>query len=142
MIDYKTLNNKGNKYIFVTIDNFSKYLWGLPLKNKTSQTVTNELSDDLTTSKLTPATLESDRGKNFIFLFVKTSEKNMRHYSRCTDKGPSIADRVIRTIGILLGRPVLEKRNAVWLSELPSVVKLYNNSNHHSIKMSPFQASE
>ena len=32
MIDYKTSNNKRFRYIFVIIDNFSKYLWAIPLK--------------------------------------------------------------------------------------------------------------
>ena len=34
MIDYKTSNKKGLRYIFVIIDNYSKYLWAIPLKNK------------------------------------------------------------------------------------------------------------
>ena len=38
MIDYKISNNKGYRYIFIVIDNFSKYLWAIPLKNKYSQT--------------------------------------------------------------------------------------------------------
>ena len=45
MIDYKTSNNKGYRYIFNIIDNFSKYLWAMPLKNKYSQTITNEFSN-------------------------------------------------------------------------------------------------
>ena len=40
--DYKTSNKKGFRYIFVTIDNFSRFLWAKPLKNKYSQTITNE----------------------------------------------------------------------------------------------------
>ena len=51
MIDYKTSNNKGFRYIFVTFDNYSKYLWGIPLRNKHSQTITQEFSNILTTSK-------------------------------------------------------------------------------------------
>ena len=42
MIDYKTSNNKGYRYILTVIDNFSKYLWAIPLKNKYSQTIRNE----------------------------------------------------------------------------------------------------
>ena len=30
--DYKTSNDKGFRYIFIIIDNFSKYLWAMPLK--------------------------------------------------------------------------------------------------------------
>ena len=39
--DYKISNNKGFRYIFIVIDNFSKYLWAIPLKNIYSQTITN-----------------------------------------------------------------------------------------------------
>ena len=39
-------------------------------------------------------------------------------------------------------KPVLLKRNADWLSELPSVNKKHNNTFHHSIKMTPIQASK
>ena len=42
MIDYKISNNKQFRYIFVIIDSFSKYLWAIPLKNKNSQTITDE----------------------------------------------------------------------------------------------------
>ena len=68
--------------------------------------------------------------------------KNIQHYSRYTDKDPSIAERVIRTIRNLLKKPVFEKGKADWLSELPSVIKQYNNTIHHSTKMTPNQASK
>ena len=37
---------------------------------------------------------------------------------------------------------MFEKGNADWLSELPSVIKQYNNTIHHSTKMTPNQASK
>ena len=144
MIDYIVSNNKRFRYIFVIIDNYSKYLWGIPLKNKYSQTITNEFSNILTISKRKPLKIESDRGSEFynsIFQnFLKA--KNIHHYSRFTDKGPSIAERVIRTVPSLLQKPVFEKRRADWLSELPSVNKQYNNTIHSSTKMTPNQASK
>ena len=142
--DYKTLNNKGFRYIFIIIDNFSNYLWAISLKNKYSQTITHEFSNILTTSKRKPLKIESDRGTEFynnIFQNLLKS-KNIQHYSRFTYKGPSIAERVIKTIRNLLKKPVFEKGNADWLSELPSVIKQYNNSIHHSIKMTPIQTSK
>ena len=33
MVDYKISNNKGFRYIFIKIDNFSKDSWAIPLKN-------------------------------------------------------------------------------------------------------------
>ena len=142
--DDKTSNKKGYRYIFIVIDNFSKYLWAIPLKNKFSQTITNEFSNILTISKRKPVKIESDRGSEFynsIFQnLLKT--KNIQHYSRFTDKGPSIAERVIRTVRNLLKKPVFLAGNADWLSELPSVIKQNNNTIHHSIKMTPNQASK
>ena len=144
MIDYKISNNKGFRYIFIIIDNFSKYLWALPLKNKYSQTITNEFSNILTKSKRKPLKIESDRGSEYYNSIFKNflKSKNIHHYSRFTDKGPSIAERVIRTVRSLLKKPVFEKGRADWLSELPSVIKQYNNTIHHSIKMTPIQASK
>ena len=126
------------------IDNFSKYLWVIPLKNKYAETITKEFSNILTPSKRKPLKLESDRGIEFynsIFQNLLKS-KIIHHYSRYTDKGPSIAERVIRTVRNLLKKPVFEKGKADWLSELPSVIKKYNNSIHSSTKMTPIQASK
>ena len=126
------------------IDNFSKYLWGIPLKNNFSQTITNEFSNILSKSKRKPLRIESDRGAEFynsIFQnFLKS--KNIQHYSRYTDKGPSIAERFIRTIRNLLKKPVFLAGEASWVNELPSVIKHYNNAIHHSTKMTPIQASK
>ena len=144
MIDYKISNNKGYRYIFIVIDNFKKYLWAIPLKNKSSQTITNEFSNILTTSKRKPNKLESDRGSEFYNSIFQNFLKNKKihHHSRYTDKGSSISERVIRTVRNFLKKPVFEKGNADWLSELPSVIKQYKNTIHHSIKMTPNQASK
>ena len=112
MIDYKISNNKGFRYIFIVIDNFSKYLWDIPLKNKYSKTITDEFSNIITTSKRKPLKLESDRGTEFynsIFQNLLKS-KNIHHYSRFTDKGPSIAERVIRTVRNLLKKTCFPSR--------------------------------
>ena len=69
--------------------------------------------------------------------------ENIHHYSRYTDKSPGIAERFIRPIRNLLKEPVIEKANAAWISELPSVIKKYNNSTiHSSTERTPPQASE
>ena len=42
----------------------------------------------------------------------------------------------------MLKKPIFLAGNADWLSEIPSIVKKYNNTIHHSIKMNPNQASK
>ena len=144
MIDYKISNNKGFRYIFIIIDNFLKYLWAIPLEKIYSKTITVEFSKILTTSTRKPLELESDRASewyNFIFQnFLKANK--IHHYSRFTDKSPSIAERVSRTIRTLLKKPVFLAGIADWLSELPSITKKDNNTNYNSIKMTPNQASK
>ena len=68
--------------------------------------------------------------------------KNIHYYSRFTDKGPSIAERVIRTVRNILKKPIFLAGEASWISELPSVIKKYNNTIHHSTKLTPIQASK
>ena len=144
MVDYKISNNKGFRYIFIIVDNFSKYLWAIPLKNKYSQTITNEFSNILTKSKRKPLKLESDRGTEFYNSIFQSflRNKNIQHYSRFTDKGPSIAERVIRTVRNLLKKPIFLAGEASWVNELSPIIEKYNNTIHHSIKMTPNQASK
>ena len=144
MIDYKISNNKGFRYIFIIIDNYSKNLWAIPLKNKYSQTITNEVSNILTTSNRKPLKIESDRVTEFYNSNFQNllKSKNINHYSRFTDKGPSIAERVIRTVRNLIKKPTFLAGAASWISELPSVIKQYNNTIHSSTKMTPNQASK
>ena len=114
MIDYKISDSKGFRYIFVKIDIFSKYVWAIPLKMKNSKTVTDAFSNILSTSKQSSLKIESDRGEEFynsIFHnFLKS--KTILQYSKFSDKGPSIAEKIIRTIRKLLKNPLFEKGNA------------------------------
>ena len=100
LIDYKISNNKGFRYIFVIINNFSKYLWAIPLKKIHTKTMTNDFSNILSTSKRKPLKIESDRGTEFYNIIFQNflKLKNIHHISRFFDKSPSIAARVIRTI--------------------------------------------
>ena len=117
---------------------------GSAFEKKYGEAVTKEFSNILSFSKRSPLKIESDRGKewyNSIFQnFLKI--ENIQQYSRFTDKGPSIAEGVIKTIRNLLKKPVFLAGNADWLTELPSVIKQYNITIHHSIKKTPFQASK
>ena len=65
MIDYRTSNNKRFGYIFIIIDNFSRYSWCGPLKFRKSQTITQVISNIPSTSIPIPNKIESDRGKEY-----------------------------------------------------------------------------
>ena len=114
------------------------------MKSKYSQTITNEFSNIVTTLKRSPHKIESDRGAEFYnSLFQKIlNTKNKQHYSRFTDRGPSIAERVIRTKRNLFKKLVFSAGNTNWISELPSVIKHFNKTIHSSTKRTPIQASK
>ena len=42
---------------------------------------------------------------------------------------------------IIIKKPVFEKGNANWISELPSVIKQYSNTIHSSTEVIPIQGS-
>ena len=144
MNDYGIKNNKGYRYILVVIDNFSKFGWTIPLKNNYAQSITDAFSQIIKTSRRKPNLLETDDGKEYVNKIFNEflNYNNIKRYSRYTDKGAVFAERFNKTIRNLLKKPVFEKGNADWLSELPSVIKQYNNTIHHSTKMTPNQASK
>ena len=88
--------------------------------------------------------MESDRGKEWYDSIFRSflKGKKIHHHSRYTDKGPSIAERLIRPITKLLKKPVFEKCNAIWLLEPTSVIKKSNNTIHSSTKKTPLEASK
>ena len=71
--DYGPENNRGYRYVLVVIDNFSKFGWTIPLKNKNVQTIKDSFEKILLSSKRKPNLIESDRGKEFYNNIFKTS---------------------------------------------------------------------
>ena len=141
--DYGPENNRGYRYVLVTIDNFSKYGWTIPIKNKNAQTIKDSFENILISSKRKPNLIESDRGKEFYNnIFQDFLNKNdIKLYSRNTSLGAVFAERFNRTIRDLLKKIVFENGDANWIDVLSTITKQYNNRIHSSTKLSPIQAS-
>ena len=141
--DYGPKNNKGYRYVLVIIDNFSKFGWTIPLKNKNAQTIKDSFENIIISSKRKPNLIESDRGKEFYNnIFQDFLNKNdIKHYSRNTYLGAVFAERFNKSIRDLLKRPVFEKGDGNWIDILPTITKQYNNRVYSSTKLTPIQAS-
>ena len=141
--DYGPKNNRGYRYVLVTIDNFSKFGWTIPLKNKNAQTIKDSFENILTSSKRKPNLVESDRGKAFYNNIFQEflNKNNIKLYSRNSSYGAVFAERFNRTIRDLLKKIVFEQGDAKWIDVLPTVTKQYNNKVHSSTKLTPIQAS-
>ena len=141
--DYGPENNRGYRYVLVVIDNFSKFGWTIPLKNKNAQTIKDSFENILINSKRSPNLIESDRGKEFHNnIFQDFLNKNdIKLYSRNSLYGAVFAERFNRTIRDLLKKPVFEKGDGNWIDVLQTITKQYNNKTHSSTKLTPTQAS-
>ena len=98
--DYGPENNRGYRYVLVTIDNFSKFGWTIPLKNKNAQTIKDSFENILINSKRKPNLIESDRGKKFYNNIFQgfLNKNNIKLYSRNSSYGAVFAERFNRTI--------------------------------------------
>ena len=65
---------------------------------------------------------------------------NINHYSRYSDKGPSIVERFNRTIRDMLKKPIFLNGDANWINIIPTIINEYNNKIHSSTKLTPIQA--
>ena len=141
--DYGPENNRGYRYVLVVIDNFSKFGWTIPLKNKNAQTIKDSFENILTSSKRKPNLIETDRGKDFYNNIFQDflNKNNINLYSRNSLYGAVFAERFNRTIRDLLKRPVFEKGDGNLIDVLPTITKQYNNRIHSSTKLTPIQAS-
>ena len=70
----------------VIIDNFSKFGWTIPLKNKNAQTIKDSFENISISSKRKPNLIETDRGKEFYNKVFQDflNKKNIKIYSRNT----------------------------------------------------------
>ena len=141
--DYGPENNRNYRYVLVIIDNFSKFGWTIPLKNKIAQTIKDSSENILINSKRKPNLIETDRGKEFYNnIFQDFLNKNdSKHYSKNSSYGAVFAERFNRTIRNLLKRPVFERGDGKWVDILPAITKQYNNTVHSSTKLTPKDAS-
>ena len=141
--DYGPENNRGYRYVLVTIDNFSKYGWTIPLKNKNAQTIKDSFENILIRSKRKPKLIESDRGKEFYNNIFQDflNKNNIKLYSRNSSFGSVFAERFNRTIRDLLKKIVFEHGDANGIDVLPTITRQYNNRIHSSTKLTPIQAS-
>ena len=122
----------------VIIDNFSKFGWTVPLKNKIAQTIKDSFENILLSSKSRPNLIETDRGKEFCNNIIQDflDKNNIKLYSRKSSYGAVFAESFNRTIGDLLNKTVFEKGDGRWTDILPTITKQYNNRIHTSTKLS------
>ena len=129
--------NRGVKYLLAVIDIFSKYGWLIPLKDKTGKSVASALKTIFKERK--PEKMWVDKGKEF---YNKDVKDLVELYSTENEEKSSVVERWIRTMKEKMWKYFTDKNTNVYLNQLSSLVKEYNNTRHSSIKMTPVNASK
>jgi hypothetical protein len=131
--------NQSSKYLLVTVDCFSKFLFVEPLPNKTSQEVVEGFKRIFSKSKRKPEKLWTDFGTEYFgkktVNFLKS--ENIEIYKVFTPLKASIAERYVRRIKTVIERHFTLTNSHRYIDVLPELVKGINSSYNRSIKMSP-----
>ena len=130
--------NDSFQYIFTCIDVFSKYAWGIPVKNKSAEEIVRAYRTVIQENK--PRLVQSDEGKEFLNKKFQAllSEHDIKFFtSKNRDIKCSIVERFNRTMKTKIWKHFSKTRSYRYIDVLPQIIKSYNNAYHRSIKMKP-----
>ena len=136
--------NDGYKYLFTTIDVFTKYAWVYPLKSKDCETTKKCFEDILSKCGDPPEKLQTDRGSEFVCAKFKNflKSKNIHHYLSYSDRKCPVVERFNLTIQQILYKILDRNESFRWIDYIDQAMKIYNNRKHTTIKLSPTDAEK
>ena len=135
--------NKGNKYLLMVIDVFSKYGWIVPLKDIKGWTITTAFQSIFKEGRK-PKYLWTDKGSELYNKHFKDllNKQNITLYSTENEEKSLVVERWNQKIKNQMWRRFTAQGNTMYLDILPEILKQYNNTKHSSIKMTPTEASK
>jgi len=142
LMSFPRVSARGNKYVLVITDAFTKYVELVPLPNKEALTVASAIFNRWICRFTVPRTILSDGGKEFVnSLTTELYQLLGIHRTTTSAIHPQTnaqCERFNRTCwGIL--RCLLEDPDSEdWEAVLPLVALVYNTSLHQATKNSPF----
>ena len=130
--------NNGYKNLLTVIDNFSKYAWAVPLKDKSGDAITAALKSIFIKGRV-PKNLHVDKGTEFYNKKCKALLKkyNVNLYSTFSEIKASIIERFNRTLKSKMWKMFSLRGSYKWNDIIGNLVSEYNNTKHRTIKMKP-----
>ena len=132
--------DKGNKYILIVGDYFSKWIEGFSIKDHTAQTVADIIVTEFICRYGVPCRIHTDQGREFESeLFSEMCSLLGIIKSRTTPYRPQsdgFIERYNRTLGQMLSMFVNENRSD-WDDHLPFLMMAYRSSIQESTKCTP-----
>ena len=142
LMDMKGLekDNDGFKYIGIFIDIFSRKLYAIPMKDKTTTATKEAFKEALRKAgDGIPNKFRSDDGKEFVGKEMKDylADKEIYQQVARNDTKANYAERVIRTLKKKIYRFLYAKKTRRYIDELDSLVEGYNRSKHSTLGQAP-----
>jgi hypothetical protein len=133
------LTTRGNKYLLVMGDYFTKWVEALPLPNQEAETVADALIQQVFSRLGVPQELHSDQGRNFESrVFKLVCERLGVHKTRTTPYRPQsdgMVERFNRTLIDALAKVTEDDDD--WDKIAPIVCMYYRASTHRATGFSP-----
>lgn len=136
-------NNNGVKFLLVLIDIFTKRLWVYPLQNKNARTVTQAMQRWLNSLDVIPKKIMTDKGTEFTNRSVQQllRSHNVEWQAAIGTVKACIAERVNKTLQILIYKHLTENETLQYMNVLQDLVKTYNKRGHRTLEeMTPKEA--
>ena len=131
---------KGNKYLLVMVDHFSKLLIAEPLKSKSAEEVVTALLDRVVLVHGVPRRIHSNKGREFVNTTVEQLAKVLGTEQSTTSgynpRANGAAERANREIVRMLRRSCIVQQE--WDDRIQFVVFAYNATPHESTGESPY----
>ena len=133
-----------HSYVLLSYDTFSKYLQGIPMKNRKPDTIQDALEAMIEASPFEWMRIYWDKEGAFISRQIQNFLKNRKIYNYTTKsvvKAPGV-ERSIRTLRSLLQRRMEASGSMRWTAELPKIISNYNKRKHSTTKLVPNELVE
>ena len=116
--------NKGFRYSLCVIDNFSKYAWLVPLKDKKGTSIVNAFRKILKESDRKPNKILVDKGSEFYNNSFKkwVKDNNIEIYSIHNEGKSVVAKRFIRTLKTKIYKYMTSVPGNVYIDKLDDIV--------------------
>ena len=133
-------SNDGFKYVCVFIDYFTRFAYTFPLKTLTGVEMKQCL--ELLFKQYKPERLHTDSGTEYKNRTVSTylRQNNVKHIVTGSDNKSAMSEAFIKRLKLNLYRYMFYKNKYRWVDVLEQFTKIYNESIHSAIKMSPKDA--
>ena len=139
LIDVQKLagTNRGTRYILTTIDVYSKYLWAIPLRDKTQALVRGALQPLL--ERYRPRVLQSDNGPEFADCVPEDLRAEVHHIlsPAYTPQTNGVVERVNATLKRRIYAYMTHNGTRTYIDALPALVQNYNSTRHTFTKHTP-----